>query len=74
MNPVLRSLGLNFFASAKAVLDERNFVTVCYIRYFYEKTGTIWTKKNHLEQGGFLGGGGERGIRTPDRAINPILP
>jgi len=21
-----------------------------------------------------LGGGGERGIRTPDRAINPILP
>ena len=62
MYPVLRSLGLNFFASAKAVLDERNFVTVCYIRYFYEKTGTIWTKKTTLnkvvfwvvaERGGF---------------------
>ena len=26
-------------------------------------------KKNHLEQGGFLGGGGERGIRTPDTLL-----
>ena len=39
-------------------------------RAFVISHGQDWNeKKNHLEQGGFLGGGGERGIRTPDTLL-----
>ena len=49
-------------------------VRIAIDRAFVISHGQDWNEKNHLEQGGFLGDGGERGIRTPDRAINPILP
>ena len=38
-------------------------------RAFVISHGQDWNEKNHLEQGGFLDGGGERGIRTPDTLL-----
>ena len=38
-------------------------------RAFVISHGQDWNEKNHLEQGGFLGDGGERGIRTPDTLL-----